>query len=198
MLIIDVYDTLPQNTRLASLKFDIILERKSPYCGMNGVQELDEKELEEYIRTKYSNSPINYNHLLYIEHAGAICLARAKELNVDILIQKTENIKNISLGTVLKDTELEFESTNKELKINSSKMKMKKLTKDDFNFEDMGVGGLNKQFSDIFRIAFASRRYPASYLEKYGISHVKGMLLYGPPGTGIIKMLFFKNKNSFY
>ena len=61
---------------------------------------------------------------------------------------------------------------------------MKKLTKDDFNFEDMGVGGLKKEFSDIFRIAFASRRYPPSYLEKYGISHVKGMLLYGPPGTG--------------
>lgn len=85
---------------------------------------------------------------------------------------------------VLKDTELEFESTTKDLKINSQKMKMKKLTKDNFNFEDMGVGGLQKQFSDIFRIAFASRRYPSSYLEKYGISHVKGMLLYGPPGTG--------------
>ncbi len=187
----DLYDTLPQNTRLASLRFDIILEKKSPYCGINGVQELDEKELEEYIRSKFSNCPINYNHLLYIEHGGAICLARAKELNVDILIQKTENIKNTNLGVIMKDTELEFESTNKELKINSSKMKMKKLTKDDFNFEDMGVGGLNKQFSDIFRIAFASRRYPASYLEKYGISHVKGMLLYGPPGTGNYKFLIF-------
>jgi vesicle-fusing ATPase len=31
---------------------------------------------------------------------------------------------------------------------------------------------------------FASRRYPAKYIEKYGINHVKGMLLYGPPGTG--------------
>lgn len=157
------------------------------------MQELDEKELDEYIRAKFSNTPLNYNHLLYIEHGGAICLARAKELNVDILIQKTENIKTTTLGTILKDTELEFESTNKELKINGSKMKMKKLTKDDFNFEDMGVGGLNKQFADIFRIAFASRRYPASYLEKYGISHVKGMLLYGPPGTGKLNFLFDYN-----
>lgn len=167
---------------------------------MNGTQELDEKEIDEYIRSKFSNSPINYNHLLYIEHGGAICLARAKELNVDILIQKTENIRSTNVGCIMKDTELEFDSTSKELKIISSKMKMKKLTKDDFNFEDMGVGGLKKEFSDIFRIAFASRRYPASYLEKYGISHVKGMLLYGPPGTGnyyfpIILRILFKNKN---
>ena len=151
---------------------------------MNGTQELEESEIEEYIRKYYSGTPINYNHLLYIEHAGAICLARAKELSLDIIMQKTENIKSTNLGIIMKDTELEFSSTSKDLKINSQKMKMKKLTKDDFNFEDMGVGGLQKQFSDIFRIAFASRRYPSSYLEKYGISHVKGMLLFGPPGTG--------------
>jgi len=48
----------------------------------------------------------------------------------------------------------------------------------------MGVGGLNKELSDIFRRAFASRRFPPAVLQKYGISHVKGVLLYGPPGTG--------------
>jgi len=37
---------------------------------------------------------------------------------------------------------------------------------------------------DIFRRAFASRRFPSSVLKKYGISHVKGLLLFGPPGTG--------------
>lgn len=48
----------------------------------------------------------------------------------------------------------------------------------------MGIGGLDKELSNIFRRAFASRRFPPSVLEKYGISHVKGVLLYGPPGTG--------------
>lgn len=54
----------------------------------------------------------------------------------------------------------------------------------DFKFEDMGIGGLDKEFSKIFRRAFASRIFPPGIIDKLGISHVKGILLYGPPGTG--------------
>ncbi|KAK3314666.1 P-loop containing nucleoside triphosphate hydrolase protein [Apodospora peruviana] len=54
----------------------------------------------------------------------------------------------------------------------------------DFKFEDMGIGGLDTEFSTIFRRAFASRIFPPDLIEKLGIMHVKGMLLYGPPGTG--------------
>jgi len=53
-----------------------------------------------------------------------------------------------------------------------------------WNFESMGIGGLDKEFSDIFRRAFASRVFPPDIITKLGIKHVKGMLLYGPPGTG--------------
>jgi len=52
------------------------------------------------------------------------------------------------------------------------------------NFEQLGIGGLDKQFEAIFRRAFASRVFPPSIVNKLGIKHVKGMLLYGPPGTG--------------
>jgi vesicle-fusing ATPase len=38
----------------------------------------------------------------------------------------------------------------------------------------MGIGGLDKEFSDIFRRAFASRVFPPSVVEKLGIKHVKG------------------------
>ncbi|CAG8616139.1 9277_t:CDS:10 [Funneliformis mosseae] len=54
----------------------------------------------------------------------------------------------------------------------------------DFKFEDMGIGGLDTEFSAIFRRAFASRIFPPSLVEKLGIQHVKGILLHGPPGTG--------------
>mmetsp|Transcript_12856 Transcript_12856/g.19455 ORF Transcript_12856/g.19455 Transcript_12856/m.19455 type:complete len:772 (+) Transcript_12856:50-2365(+) len=54
----------------------------------------------------------------------------------------------------------------------------------DFSFENMGIGGLDKEFSQIFRRAFASRLFPPSVVEKLGIRHTRGMLLYGPPGTG--------------
>ena len=53
-----------------------------------------------------------------------------------------------------------------------------------FKFEDMGIGGLDKEFSAIFRRAFASRIFPPGLIEQMGIQHVKGILLFGPPGTG--------------
>ncbi len=46
----------------------------------------------------------------------------------------------------------------------------------------MGIGGLDKEFAQIFRRAFASRIFPKEFVKKIGINHVRGMLLYGPPG----------------
>jgi len=54
----------------------------------------------------------------------------------------------------------------------------------DFDFAKLGIGGLGAEFDKIFRRAFASRIYPAHIIRQMGISHVRGMLLYGPPGCG--------------
>lgn len=43
-----------------------------------------------------------------------------------------------------------------------------------FKFQDMGIGGLDTEFSEIFRRAFASRVFPPGLVEKLGIEHVKG------------------------
>ncbi|GAB7341124.1 hypothetical protein MBLNU457_7432t1 [Dothideomycetes sp. NU457] len=58
------------------------------------------------------------------------------------------------------------------------------VVRPDFKFADMGIGGLDTEFSSIFRRAFASRIFPPGLVEKLGIQHVKGILLFGPPGTG--------------
>ena len=42
----------------------------------------------------------------------------------------------------------------------------------------MGIGGLDSEFSAIFRRAFASRIFPPGLVEKLGIQHVKGALVY--------------------
>lgn len=52
------------------------------------------------------------------------------------------------------------------------------------DFEKLGIGGLGKEFTQIFRRAFASRTYPNNIIKKLGIKHIKGILLYGPPGCG--------------
>jgi vesicle-fusing ATPase len=54
----------------------------------------------------------------------------------------------------------------------------------DFDFEKLGIGGLDSEFNQIFRRAFASRIWPAHIIQQMGINHVRGMLLFGPPGCG--------------
>lgn len=54
----------------------------------------------------------------------------------------------------------------------------------DFDFEKLGIGGLDAEFNQIFRRAFSSRIWPAAIIQQMGITHVRGMLLYGPPGCG--------------
>ena len=41
----------------------------------------------------------------------------------------------------------------------------------------MGIGGLNDEFSDIFRRAFASRLFPSNIISDLGIKHAKGSVL---------------------
>ncbi|XP_053205640.1 vesicle-fusing ATPase 1-like [Panonychus citri] len=58
------------------------------------------------------------------------------------------------------------------------------LISPNWDFETLGIGGLDKEFNDIFRRAFASKVIPLELVEQLGLTHVKGILLYGPPGTG--------------
>eukprot|EP00903_Cladosiphon_okamuranus_P006984 g6797.t1 len=54
----------------------------------------------------------------------------------------------------------------------------------DFDFAKLGIGGLGKEFNQIFRRAFASRIFNSAVVREMGINHVRGMLLFGPPGCG--------------
>lgn len=47
----------------------------------------------------------------------------------------------------------------------------------DFDFEKLGIGGLDSEFNQIFRRAFASRIWPANVIQQMGINHVRGMLV---------------------
>lgn len=90
-------------------------------------------------------------------------------------------------GILTPETQINFYKDAKsplQLKGSTRRPAANSVIRPDFKFEDMGIGGLDKEFSDIFRRAFASRIFPPGLAEKLGIQHVRGILLYGPPGTG--------------
>lgn len=93
---------------------------------------------------------------------------------------------SVKFGQFLRTTEVQLKKkAGTPIKLTgSSSSKGSRLFEKGFNFEALGIGGLNKEFADIFRRAFASRVMPPDILKKMGQHHVRGMLLYGPPGCG--------------
>ncbi|KAJ7741033.1 vesicular-fusion protein SEC18 [Mycena metata] len=93
-----------------------------------------------------------------------------------------------SFGILMDKTDITMmkaaEANGINIKSSAKKAPPNAILAPNFKFADMGIGGLDTEFSEIFRRAFASRVFPPGLVEKLGIEHVKGLLLHGPPGTG--------------
>ncbi|KAJ5683771.1 uncharacterized protein N7477_000116 [Penicillium maclennaniae] len=90
----------------------------------------------------------------------------------------------LARGIVTRHTQLNFFKDSQSginVKPSNRRPAANSIIQPGFKFEDMGIGGLDSEFSTIFRRAFASRIFPPGLVEKLGIQHVKGLLLYGPP-----------------
>lgn len=96
--------------------------------------------------------------------------------------------KQTKMGRCLGDTDVQFgKAAQSSLNLKGTKMgkvERQSIINPDFDFNKMGIGGLDKEFNAIFRRAFASRVFPPEVVIQLGLKHVKGILLYGPPGTG--------------
>jgi vesicle-fusing ATPase len=136
--------------------------------------QIDEDELE-MIKTNLLQVPLSTLHkYFYSSQISGIQLQM-------FLIGQTKNqvLQNIMIG---ENTDIEFTSLSPNIKIKTSQAS--NMFKGNFNFQAMGIGGLDKQFEIIFRRAFASRVIPDKVAKDLGINHVRGILLYGPPGCG--------------
>ena len=177
-----MYDKQPNKSNLTHIKFKV-----NPRKKMEEQITVKDTELLEIIKKSYTGTPFNNGTILYFNYNGLGITIEACELEIDPLgpLNEERSSKNIvNFGFLAMDTNIDLASENRNYKIQSTKMKAKQLTKFGFNFNELGVGGLDTEISNIFRRAFTTRLYPTAYLEKYGIHHVKGILLYGPPGTG--------------
>ncbi|ORM41001.1 Vesicular-fusion protein sec18 [Babesia sp. Xinjiang] len=130
------------------------------------------------------------NHVLHLTQSVAIVQAGLTlRLRVTKIVptgpnKQGESVDMLMRGCFVEETKLDFNYVSADGRQHAIPSKEAGILKPNFNFEEMGIGGLDNEFADIFRRAFASRIYPPELLKQLGISHVKGMLLYGPPGTG--------------
>jgi vesicle-fusing ATPase len=125
---------------------------------------IDEMIVED-IRLNLMDVPIYCNHKYFYQYNST-----------QFLFYLNTPIDYAMIGN---DTEIELITTNSKIQIKSSN-----IFKGNFNFQEMGIGGLGKQFEIIFRRAFASRLIPEKIAKDLGVNHIRGILLYGPPGCG--------------
>lgn len=116
-----------------------------------------------------------------------LLVARVKELEAMDVAAGGKSVK-VSIGVTMPNTILCFEKAeNSPLNLTGKckgKQAFQSIINPEWNFDKMGIGGLDKEFSAIFRRAFASRVFPPELIESLGLKHCRGVLLYGPPGTG--------------
>lgn len=92
----------------------------------------------------------------------------------------SEPIEYAQYGTVTEDTSIECDAlqghgATRLVTVEKSESKKRPaILNPNWKFEDMGIGGLDTEFSAIFRRAFASRLFPPKVIQQLGIKHVKG------------------------
>lgn len=120
-----------------------------------------------------------------------LCVKSMEVIDVSLLggsDAKASQGTNVSIGVVTRNTQVLFERAEGSVLNLTGTAKGKAATQSiisrDWDFTKLGIGGLDKEFSNIIRRAFATRLFPPEVVDKLGLRHVKGILLHGPPGTG--------------
>ncbi len=185
-------------------KYNILTETgRQPYIGSLNVEisfrnkskavptQFDQDDLAKAVIQRFESQVLSPTQLILLDYKGNIFEIRVQSIQVvDLSEMENNGPTNSSIeakGLLLPQTVINFFKGRDglvNLKSSSIRPRSDAIIRPDFKFEDMGVGGLDKEFTQIFRRAFASRIFPPSVIEKLGISHVKGLLLFGPPGTG--------------
>ena len=152
----------------------------------------DQDLLSDVFVKNFENQIFAPGQRLIMDHKNIPLIFMVKTVQlVDLSMEKTPQAPTMSIptarGILTRHTPITFYKDAKspiKLKGSAKRPAANSIIAPDFKFEDMGIGGLDTEFSAIFRRAFASRIFPPGLIEKLGIQHVKGILLYGPPGTG--------------
>ncbi|CUM63301.1 uncharacterized protein PRCAT00000872001 [Priceomyces carsonii] len=190
-----------QHSYLGSIEMSIDFRSKSRADSTP----INHEELCQIFLLNYENQVLQPTQPIVMDFKGnifALLVNVVEILDVDKNLPIIKNSTDLgSKGILVKLTEINFfpypDSKVNLIKKNGSKSRSsrprakKNIINPDFKLEDLGIGGLDDEFQDIFRRAFNSRILPPDIAEKLDYKHCKGLLLYGPPGTG--KTLIARN-----
>lgn len=143
---------------------------------------LDGALLANTIAEKYADHMVGVDQNIIIDFTGMKYIITCTGIEMDI----GGDIKMTQAGMLSPNTTCYFDekATNPAIVIEGAPKKPPELFKKEMNLSKLGIGGLDDEFSEVFRRAFSTRMFPQAVIERMGIKHVKGVLLYGPPGTG--------------
>jgi vesicle-fusing ATPase len=139
-------------------------------------------------KDKVSNINVKFDETLLVYQILEVLYNHIPTIGMQYYIEINEvyqiHILNVSnIGIVTKDTKIEFQQCDGNINIENP-TKSLNLFKKSINIQELGIGGLTDEFLIIFRKVFSSRLLPKKIKDELGINHVRGMLLYGPPGCG--------------
>ncbi|CAL8068039.1 unnamed protein product [Calicophoron daubneyi] len=151
---------------------------------------LNSDEMAKEFSMEFADTPLTVGQLIMFKFKKKLFLVEVKKLGT---ISMDGSGNSVKVGMLTGNTVLAWErqADSKLLLIGRAVSAgggegagYQSIINPNWDFKQMGIGGLDKEFSDIFRRTFASRMFPPAVAEQLGLKHVRGILLYGPPGTG--------------
>lgn len=118
-------------------------------------EDLIDQEVRKFFQGRFVNTGERFALRLY-----------DRKLIVSIRIDSITSMNahsKLTYGFIESEDDTDIICTSKNnatLKIESYRVDPKNIINPDTNFQTLGIGGLDKEFNEIFRRAFNSRRYP--------------------------------------